>query len=130
MSDDRSVKIELASGTVIQAENGSLFTEATEHRQQEFFAPKTEQVNPGTFGWAIEHLKKGERLTRRGWNGKRQYIEIATCISYTNARGTIINVRHNDIGSKAIAFIGTSGIQLGWLASQSDMLAEDWELFV
>ena len=26
----------------------------------------------------------------------------------------------------AIAFIGTSGVQMGWLASQADMLAEDW----
>lgn len=30
------------------------------------------------------------------------------------------------IGNKAIAFVGTSGVQIGWLASQSDMLAEDW----
>ncbi|MDU3109535.1 MAG: DUF2829 domain-containing protein, partial [Clostridium sp.] len=26
----------------------------------------------------------------------------------------------------AIAFVGTSGVQMGWLASQADMLAEDW----
>ena len=31
-----------------------------------------------------------------------------------------------DMGNKAIAFIGTRGIQIGWLASQSDLLAEDW----
>ena len=30
--------------------------------------------------------------------------------------------------NKAISFHGTSGIQLGWLASQSDMLSEDWEV--
>lgn len=30
------------------------------------------------------------------------------------------------IGNNAIAFVGTSGVQLGWLASQADMLAEDW----
>ena len=29
---------------------------------------------------------------------------------------------------KAIAFVGTSGVQIGWLASQSDMLSGDWEL--
>ena len=32
------------------------------------------------------------------------------------------------MGNKAIAFIGTSGVQLGWLASQADMLSEDWEI--
>ena len=37
----------------------------------------------------------------------------------------VINVDHIDMGNKAIAFHGTSGVQLGWLASQSDMLSED-----
>lgn len=31
-------------------------------------------------------------------------------------------------GNKALAFVGTSGVQIGWLASQSDMLATDWEI--
>jgi len=26
----------------------------------------------------------------------------------------------------AVAFVGTSGVQMGWLASQADMLADDW----
>ena len=80
------------------------------------------------FGKAIEALKRGETGTRRGWNGKGQYIELATNISYVNPAGNIINVEHDAIGNKAIAFVGTSGVQLGWLASQSDMLAEDWEI--
>lgn len=80
------------------------------------------------FGKAIEALKRGETVTRRGWNGKGQYIELAVNISYVNPAGNIINVEHDAIGNKAIAFVGTSGVQLGWLASQSDMLAEDWEI--
>lgn len=80
------------------------------------------------FGKAIELLKKGKRLQRKGWNGKGQYIELATNISYVNASQEIINVNHDAIGNKAIAFVGTSGVQLGWLASQSDMLAEDWKV--
>lgn len=78
------------------------------------------------FGKAIQLLKKGKRLQRKGWNGKGQYIELATCISYTNSNKEIINAEHDAIGNKAIAFVGTSGVQLGWLASQADMLAEDW----
>lgn len=38
------------------------------------------------------------------------------------------NAYHEDIGSKAIVFCGTRGEQSGWLASQADMLAEDWML--
>ena len=78
------------------------------------------------FDEAIKYLKRGMRVSRKGWNGKKQYIELATNISYKNANDKCINVEHNDIGNKAIAFVGTSGVQLGWLASQADMLAEDW----
>ena len=79
-----------------------------------------------TFGQAIELLKLGENLARKGWNGKGQYIQLATNVSYTDLQGRNYNVNHVAMGNKAIAFVGTSGIQLGWLASQADMLAEDW----
>lgn len=78
------------------------------------------------FGDAIKELKKGNKVAREGWNGKNQYIELAMCISYTNAMGNRINAEHEAIGNRAIAFVGTSGVQLGWLASQADMLANDW----
>lgn len=81
-----------------------------------------------TFGEAIEYMKTGKQLQRDGWNGKNQYIELATSISYKNTQGEIINVEHEAIGNNAIAFVGTSGVQLGWLASQADMLAEDWKI--
>lgn len=81
------------------------------------------------FGDAIELVKHGERMCREGWNGKRQYIELATDISYRTRTGEIVNVEHDAIGNAAIAFVGTSGVQLGWLASQADMLAEDWHIF-
>jgi len=80
------------------------------------------------FGIAIKLIKEGKKVQREGWNGKNQYIELATGISYKNNDEEIVNVFHNDIESKAIAFVGTSGVQLGWLASQADMLADDWKL--
>ena len=78
------------------------------------------------FGEALEKLKSGHKVCRQGWNGKRQYIELATNVSYMNPAGIITNVNHEQMGNKAIAFVGTSGVQLGWLASQADMLSEDW----
>ena len=78
------------------------------------------------FGEAVKYLKRGLKVSRKGWNGKRQYIELANAISYTNADGKIVNCNHDAIGNKAIAFVGTSGVQMGWLASQADMLADDW----
>lgn len=81
-----------------------------------------------TFGFdkAIGCLKRGFKVKRRGWNGKEQYIELATNVSFKTPNDEVINVDHIDMGNKAIAFHGTSGVQLGWLASQSDMLSEDW----
>lgn len=82
-----------------------------------------------TFGLAIEALKKGMKVARKGWNGKSQYCELASNISYVNAGKDVVNCEHVAIGNKAIAFVGTSGVQIGWLASQADMLAEDWCIF-
>lgn len=79
-----------------------------------------------SFGDAIAYLKKGRKVSRKGWNGKEQYIQLATGISYKTADGEIVNCEHDAIGNMAIAFVGTSGVQMGWLASQADMLAEDW----
>ena len=79
------------------------------------------------FGEAIKKVKAGYKIQREGWNGKEQYVEIASSVSYVNAQGKIVNVEHAAIGNKALAFVGTSGVQLGWLASQADMLAEDWK---
>ena len=79
-----------------------------------------------SFGEAIKYMKRGMKVARKGWNGKKQYIQLATGISYKTTGGEIVNCEHDAIGNKAIAFVGTSGVQMGWLASQADMLAEDW----
>ena len=80
------------------------------------------------FGLAIEAAKKGKKIARAGWNGKNQYVELATRISYERADGEIVNALHFNIGNQALAFVGTSGVQMGWLASQADMLADDWRI--
>lgn len=80
-----------------------------------------------SFGEAIKYLKRGMKVSRKGWNGKEQYIQLATGISYKTSDGDVVNCNHDAIGNMAIAFVGTSGVQMGWLASQADMLAEDWK---
>ena len=79
-----------------------------------------------SFGEAIKYLKRGMKVARKGWNGKKQYIQLASGISYKTADNQIVNCEHDAIGNKAVAFVGTSGVQMGWSASQADMLAEDW----
>ena len=80
-----------------------------------------------SFGDAIKYMNRaGLKVKRQGWNGKNQHIELAKNISYVTPDGNIQNCDHDAIGNMAIAFVGTSGVQMGWLASQTDMLAEDW----
>ena len=92
------------------------------------------------FGDAIEALKNGKRVTRKGWNGKGMYLWLKPettvksewCkdpllkeIADSNggeilALGTVCMYTHDSTGRKAIL--------TGWLASQSDMLSCDWEI--
>ena len=68
-----------------------------------------------SFGEAVKYLKRGFKVARKGWNGKKQYIQLATGISYKAADGEVVNCEHNAIGNMAVAFTGTSGVQIGGL---------------
>ena len=105
-------------------------TQAEDKPRCEIGAGRAKTVVEGAVGMtfvdALVALKQGKSVARKGWNGKSQYVELASCISYKAGAGEIVNCHHNAIGNKALAFVGTSGVQMGWLASQADMLAEDW----
>lgn len=90
--------------------------------------PSTTDTKVG-FDKVIKAIKNGKKAKRKGWNGKEQYIELATNVSYKNTNGETVNADHAEATNCAIAFVGTSGVQLGWLASQADMLANDWIIF-
>lgn len=75
------------------------------------------------FSEALHKLKEGARVTRMGWNGKGQYIELAEYVMYRKKVGyPPVFIKDKPV----IVFHGTSGIQVGWLASQGDMMAKDW----
>lgn len=81
------------------------------------------------FDEALKALKSGEKITRTGWNGKGQYVVVAYMQEAMLSTGeAIFEPEHEAIGSKFLMFVGTSGYQCGWLASQADILAEDWEV--
>ena len=112
-------------------EDGYMYTTSADDKYPQFmskdeFEAMCRSTENMTFGDALEAMKHGKRVARHGWNGKNQYVELASCVSYKNNSGEIVNVDHRNIGNRALAFVGTSGVQLGWLASQADMLAEDW----
>ena len=131
VKEDNTVKMYCKDGKVLDIrETEDVFYTLGNIASEEWVLAEEADINLDVhtfgFGEAIRNLKAGKKVARKGWNGKSQYIELATNISYVNACKEIVNCEHEAIGNKAIAFIGTSGVQMGWLASQADMLAEDW----
>lgn len=80
------------------------------------------------FGKALGMVKQGYRVARKGWNGKGMYVFLVKGIELQN----VIRYNHPDVEEKpcadVLALKATTTIQVGWLASQTDMLAEDWEV--
>lgn len=93
---------------------------------KEVFEEAYRRTDGMNFGLAIEAAKMGKKIARAGWNGKDQYVELGTDFQYDTIGGNGSVVYHEDIGSQALVFVGTRGRQVGWLASQADMLADDW----
>ena len=79
-----------------------------------------------TFSNALIALKSGYKVARRGWNGKNMYLFLSSD-ECTDALEEVKQVNYSV--DKFICMKTTQNtIQPGWLASQSDMLACDWEL--
>lgn len=80
-----------------------------------------------TFGHAVELLKTGFKLARKGWNGKGMYISYVAAEEW--ASSALERPWSQDL--KPIPWIGMKTVDdtfVPWLASQSDILAEDWVL--
>ena len=76
------------------------------------------------FGDAVEALKRGERVSRSGWNGKGMWLVLIRAGNAIHRSGAGSFDMQDCIGMKTAA----GQMQPGWLASQADMLAEDWEV--
>jgi hypothetical protein len=86
-----------------------------------------------SFGLAVEALKLGQRVTRTGWNGKGMFLYFVPAASYPAARnsfGTMLGVFPGDMVPYR-AYIAMKTAQndvVPWVASQSDVLADDWQI--
>ena len=77
-----------------------------------------------SFGEAIKYLKRGMKVARKGWNGKGMYLFKSPklgCQIYSEYTGKEINDLQEFIVMKT-----ADDSLIPWLASQTDMLAEDW----
>ena len=75
------------------------------------------------FGEAIKYLKRGFKVKRRGWNGKGIYIEIQKPDEHSKMTLPYIYIVTNGLVTDNPD--APKGV-CPWLASQTDMLAEDW----
>ena len=79
------------------------------------------------FGLALEAAKLGYRIARKGWNGRGMYVFLAHAPDF-NTEADISEFDDADVECGDCLCLRTAqrSLQMGWLASQSDMLADDW----
>jgi len=87
------------------------------------------------FGKALQELKQGKKLSRSGWNGKGMWlILVEGTPNATLKEGTPYSKALGQVSCEILPHIdmwttnsdGRRAMLPGWLASQTDMLAEDW----
>ena len=91
-------------------------------------------VDGMTFGMAIEAMKMGKKVARAGWNGKGMYVWIMPGSTVKDCKTiTDPHLKAIDEAEGEIRFLGsvrmrtaTGDVLTGWLASQTDMLSDDW----
>ena len=77
-----------------------------------------------SFGEAVKYLKRGYKVTRKGWNGKGMYLFKSPkmgCQMYEKYTGKEINDLQEFIALKTV-----DDTLVPWLPSQTDVLSEDW----
>jgi hypothetical protein len=92
-----------------------------------------------TFGDAIDGLKRGYRMTREGWNGKDTWLSYSPGSeglaaekfwSPHNRKFAEQNGGKADVLPCITMKTADGKILMGWLASQTDMLADDWKAVI
>lgn len=82
-----------------------------------------------TFGEAIEALKAGKKVSREGWNGRNAWLVYMPpfIVEEPNERTRAHGITEAfSCGGYLVMWTAQGIWQPGWLASQADMLAEDW----
>lgn len=92
------------------------------------------------FGEAIRAMKAGKKVARAGWNGKGMWVAYTPGSTFPRAfakDGHAAKHRANEMTAPDVEIVllphidmraADGSMVIGWLASQTDMLAEDWEV--
>ena len=100
------------------------------------FEKVSRPIDGMTFGMAIEAMKLGKKVARAGWNGKGMYVWIMPGSTVKDCKTiTDPHLKAIDEAEGEIRFLGsvrmrtaTGDVLTGWLASQTDMMSDDWQI--
>lgn len=84
-----------------------------------------------SFGHAIHALKDGHRVARKGWNGKGMFLFLVQGSTFKVNRPPLLGIYEEGTEVQYHAHIDmktAQGYVVPWLASQADMLSDDWEI--
>ena len=95
--------------------------------------PKPDMVGPMVFGFstALLLLKDGERVARTGWNGKGMFLFLVPGSRFKVNRPPLLGIYPDGTEIEYHAHIDmktAQGYVVPWLASQADLIDEDWQL--
>ena len=87
----------------------------------------------GDIGWAVAQLKESKRVRREGWNGKGMWLAL---MPETTIPAGMVNERTRrhlptgdlPVGGYIVMWTAQGVWQPGWVATQSDLLGQDWLL--
>lgn len=85
------------------------------------------------FSEALKLIKEGRRVARTGWNGKEMFIFLVPASNFEVNRPPLLGIyeRGTAIGYRAhIDMRDATGRIVPWLASQTDLLSDDWQEIV
>lgn len=104
---------------------------------KDVFEAAYQPVDAMGFGHAIQAMKEGHRVARAGWNGKGMWVALTPGSSFDAKHakdGHAAKHRANE-GVETICLLphidmraADGSMVVGWLASQTDMLADDWQI--
>lgn len=95
----------------------------------------------GGIGWAVAQMRDGHKVRRVGWNGKGMFVVLMPALQLPPFNSQAPGAKVNDRTAKHIGvntpldsqpyiamWTAQGKWQPGWLCSQNDLLATDWEL--
>lgn len=84
-----------------------------------------------TFGQAIEALKQGKKVARAGWNGKGMFLFLVPGSTFKVNRAPLLGIYPEGTEVNYCSHIDMKTADdkvVPWLTSQTDVLAEDWDI--